>query len=308
MKVSAGDIIKLLNKRGKKFEYHGKDNLEISAFSSLSNIKEESIIWVKKGTEETAALIKQIPDLLVVCTPDFYEMYINQTNAIVCRNPKSIYFYILEHFFAREAERKIEDSAIVKTNHIGKNCAVGHYTYIGPKVTLGNNVKIGNHVSIENEVIIGDNTSIGSGTVIGSEGFGYYKDDDGVSIKVPHFGGVEIGKSVEIGANVCIDRGTLDNTVIQDYVKIDNLCHIAHNVRIGAKSKVVALSLLAGSCTLGESVYIAPGTLVKNQIEIGRGSIVGMGSMVLKDIGVGKVVVGAPAKVIRDATEEDMNL
>lgn len=308
MSVCITKIIAFLKESGKDFSFIGSKEIEITGFSSLSNIKEKSIIWVKKGTEELAERINEIPGLLVVCTDDFYQKTNKEINTIICSTPKAVYFSILEHFFAVETEYKIEKSAVVETSDIGENCSVGHFAFIGPNVVLGNNVKVGSHVSISNEVRIGDNSIIGAGTVIGSEGFGYYKNEEGISVKVPHYGGVVIGRNVEIGANVCIDRGTLDNTVIDDFVKIDNLCHIAHNVHIGAKSKVIAMSMLAGSSSLGESVYVAPGTLVNNQVSVGDRSVVGLGAMVLKDVEEGKVVVGAPAKVLRNVTEEDMNL
>lgn len=308
MSVCIDKIIAFLRESGKDFKYIGSAEIEITEFSALSNIKENSIIWVKKGTRELADRISNIPGLLVVCTEDFYQITDKKINSIICSYPKAVYFSVLEHFFAVKTEHKIEKSAIVETSNIGKNCSIGHFTFIGPDVVLGNNVKIGSHVSITNKVKIGDNSTIGAGTVIGSEGFGYYKDEDGISVKVPHFGGVMIGQNVEIGANVCIDRGTLDNTEIDDFVKIDNLCHIAHNVHIGAKSKVIAMSMLAGSSNLGEEVYVAPGTLVNNQVSVGGRSVVGLGAMVLKDVEEGKVVVGAPAKVLRNVTEEDMNL
>ena len=200
------------------------------------------------------------------------------------------------------------DTAVIKSKNVGENCFIGHHSFIGADVTLEDNVYVGHNVTIQNRVYIKENTIIGSGCVIGGDGFGYYKDDRGISKKVPHFGGVIIGKNVEIGSNTCIDRGTLDDTIIGDYVKIDNLCHIAHNVQIGEKSKVIALSVLAGSCKLGEAVYVAPGTLVKNQVKVGAGSVIGMGGMVLKDVEKGKVMVGAPAKVLRNVTEEDFNL
>ena len=173
---------------------------------------------------------------------------------------------------------------------------------------IGDNVFIENNVIIDNKVCIGENTIIHSGVVIGKEGFGYFKNDDGISIKVPHFGGVEIGHDVEIGANTCIDRGTLDDTIIGDYVKIDNLCHIAHNVIIGKRTKITAMSLLAGSSELGDECYLAPGVIVKNQVKIGARCIIGMGAMVLKDVEDQKVIVGSPGKVLREATMEDLKL
>lgn len=165
---------------------------------------------------------------------------------------------------------------------------------------IGDNVVIKNNVSIEGKVIIGNNTIIHSGVVIGTDGFGYYQNEEGKNIKVPHYGGVVIGEYVEIGANTCIDRGTLDDTVIGNYVKIDNLCHIGHNCVIEDNSSIVALSMLGGSAEISKNSYIAPGVMIKNQLKIGENSLIGMGAVVTKDVEKNKVVAGVPAKVIRE--------
>lgn len=150
------------------------------------------------------------------------------------------------------------------------------------------------------KVKIGCNTIIHSGVVIGTDGFGYFDNEDGLHEKVEHFGGVSIGDNVEIGANTCIDRGTLDDTYIGNNVKIDNLCHIAHNVTIEENSMVIALSMLGGSSTLKKNVYIAPGVMVMNQVTIGERSLAGMGAVVIKDVQNNKVVIGVPAKELRE--------
>jgi len=117
---------------------------------------------------------------------------------------------------------------------------------------------------------------------------------------VPHYGGVVIGQNVEIGANTCIDRGTLDDTIIGNNVKIDNLCHIGHNCIIKDNSSIVALSMLGGSAIIEENSYIAPGVMIKNQLKIGENSLIGIGAVVIKDVEKNKVVAGVPAKVIRE--------
>ncbi len=154
-------------------------------------------------------------------------------------------------------------------------------------------------MQIEGPVVIGYKSIIHSGTIIGTDGFGYFMEQDQYR-KIPHFGGVWIGKYVEIGANTCIDRGTLDDTMIEDGVKIDNLCHIAHNVQIGKNSLIIACSLLGGSCRIGKGGYVAPGAIVKNQVTVGENSVIGMGAVVTKDIRAGVIAAGIPARVLRE--------
>lgn len=308
MKLKVQEIKRYLEIKKIPYEYEGNERLIINGFSSLSHVKNGSITWIKNISEDILESLIGNKDLLIVCNKIKKNMHSSNFNCIFCEQPKEVFFSILSEFFEKKKEFNIADTAVINTSKIGNNCCIGHHSFIDADVTIGDNVQIGHNVTILNQVSIGDNTIIGSGSVIGGDGFGYYKDKNNINIKVPHFGGVWIGKNVEIGSNTCIDRGTIDDTFIEDFVKIDNLCHIAHNVCIGAKSKVVALSLLAGSSSLGESVYIAPGTLVKNQIKIEENCVAGMGSMILKNVGKGKVLIGAPAKVLRDVTEEDLKL
>ncbi len=108
-----------------------------------------------------------------------------------------------------------------------------------------------------------------------------------------------IGDNVEIGANTCIDRGTLSNTVIGNYVKIDNLCHIAHNVQIGENSTIIALSMIAGSVKIGKNCWIAPCAAIKEKLVVNDGSLVGLGAVVIRDVVSGDVVAGVPARSIK---------
>jgi len=150
------------------------------------------------------------------------------------------------------------------------------------------------------KIIKGRNVKIGEFCSIGNEGFGFVQDYDGAWIRFPHHGGIIIGDDVEIGDNVCIDRGSLSDTVIGKGVKIDNLVHIAHNVTIGENSMIVAKSMIAGSVKIGDNCWISPSSNIRNGIKIGNNVMVGMGSNVVKDIPDNVVVAGNPARVIRE--------
>ena len=207
---------------------------------------------------------------------------------------------ILTAFFQTETYMPgIHPTAVVESNQIGKNVHIGCHTYIGKNVAIGDNVVIKNNVSIEGKVSIGDNTLIHSGVFIGLEGFGFFKNEKGNNTRVPHFGGVKIGHDVEIGANSCISRGTLDDTVIGNYVKFDNLSHVGHNVVIEDNCTII-LSTLSGSVHIGENSYIGVRSVVKNQVTIGKNCLIGMAAAVTKDVEDNKVVAGVPAKVLRD--------
>lgn len=142
-----------------------------------------------------------------------------------------------------------------------------------------------------------DRIDLKNGTTIGGDGFGYEWDGEKL-IKFPHRGDVIIGNDVEIGANTCIDRATLEGeaTEIGDGTKIDNLVHIAHNVKIGKHCLIVAGSVIGGSVTIGDRCYIGIGAMIKNKVKIGNDVTVGMGAVVLQDIPDGETWVGNPAK------------
>lgn len=290
-------ILDYLSGSNYSFTYYGNKQLKIIDFCSLNNPKQNSITWIKNYSNFHIGKINKGLELLIITDDkEFKVSHAEGYNVVICENPKEIFFGILSEFFIDDVEMLISPNSIIETVKIGKNVSIGHNCYISKDVTIGDNVTIKNNVVIEYSCLIGRNTIINSGVVIGTDGFGYYKTGDGTNKKVPHFGGVVIGEDVEIGANTCIDRGTLDDTVIENNVKIDNLSMIAHNARIGSKTMLLGQSGVAGSCFIGENTYIGPGAKVKNQIRIGNNSMVGMGVMANKDLEDNTLLAGSPAK------------
>lgn len=166
---------------------------------------------------------------------------------------------------------------------IGDNAIIGAGCFIGKNSSIGNNSKLWANVTIYHSVSIGDNCLIQSGTVIGADGFGY-ANEKGEWIKIPQLGGVVIGNRVEIGACTCIDRGALDDTVIEDNVILDNLLQIAHNVHIGYGTAIAGGTVVAGSTTIGKYCIIGGATVINGHIEIVDGvTVTGMG-MVMRSI------------------------
>ena len=178
---------------------------------------------------------------------------------------------------------------------IGAGSSIGAGCYIGSHVELGQEVCLDPNVTVLHDVHIGNRVVIHSGTVIGSEGFGY-ETVDGVHTRLPHTGIVVIEDEVEIGANVCVDRGRFDKTWIQKGTKIDNLVQIAHNVVIGAGSLIVSQAGISGSTELGRGVILAGQAGLVGHITLGDNVIVGAGAGVTKSVPEKTVVLGSPAK------------
>jgi len=193
----------------------------------------------------------------------------------------------------------VDSSACIDREvEMGDNVSIGPLVSIGRGVAIGPDTVVGAGAHILHDVVIGRHVRIGAGTVIGSVGFGYEETEDGW-LRLPHLGSVVIGNDVDVGANTCIDRGTFGDTVIEDGVKIDNLVHIAHNVRVGRAAVVIANSMIGGSVSVGPRAWIAPSTSVLNGLKVGRDAYTGMGAVVIRDVEDEDTVAGVPARSIR---------
>ncbi len=166
---------------------------------------------------------------------------------------------------------------------VGENTYIGPGTVIGPDCSIGDNCRFVANVTVVKDVRIGARGRFHPGAVIGSDGFGNAMTPDGW-VKVPQLGGVKIGNDVEIGANTTVDRGTIGDTVIEDGVRIDNLCMIAHNVRIGEHSALAAMTGIAGSTIIGKRCTFAGQTGTVGHISVCDDVVVAAKTFLSKDI------------------------
>ncbi len=298
-RITAGELFDYLKIRDPNIKLYGRKDKEIVGFSSLDNYKKGSITWLKKQADTN---LRRHNLTAVVCSPD---VEIAAEVRIVTDNPKDIFFAAAEYLDESVTVSGIAPTAILGNDvKIGENVLIGDYCCIGDNVQIGDETIIGAHVVIHKNVKIGKRCAVKPGAVIGGAGYGYSKRDH-KHYKIRHYGSVVIGDDVDIGSNTCIDCGTIDDTVIGNGVKIDNLCHIAHNVIIGNNSSIVANSTICGSTVIGCEVYIAPNSVIMNQIKVGDGALVGMGAVVTKNIAEDTVNIGFPAEKIRIRTDED---
>lgn len=200
---------------------------------------------------------------------------------IVVKDAKRTIAEIGNRFFA-EDRIGIHPTAIIESGaKIGDRCYIGPYVHISGCVEIGKNVKVN------------------AGTVLGNAGFGFVRDRAGNLMRFPQLGRLIVGDSVEIGSNVTIDRGALSDTIIGRNTKINNLVHIAHNVRTGANVVITAQVNISGSVIIGDNVWIGPGSTVRDHISIGCGAYIGIGSNVVKDVPANETWCGNPARKLR---------
>ena len=162
----------------------------------------------------------------------------------------------------------IGSGAIIEADvEIGANVVIGPDCIVMRGASIGAHTRLIARVTLCERVSVGERCILHPGAVVGSDGFGN-APDAGSWVKIPQLGSVQVGNDVEIGANTTIDRGTLDDTVVEDGVKLDNLIQIAHNVRIGAHTAIAALVGIAGSTKIGKHCVIAGKVGIADQIEI----------------------------------------
>lgn len=166
---------------------------------------------------------------------------------------------------------------------IGEGCEIGAGTVISDHTILGNNCLLHANVTLYHDVVLGDRVRVHSGAVIGADGFGF-APDKGRWHKIAQLGGVRIGNDVEIGANTCIDRGALGDTVIGDHVILDNLIQIAHNVQVGDGTAMAACAGIAGSTSIGKNCTIAGGAGVAGHLELTDGVHVAAMALISKSV------------------------
>ena len=244
---------------------------------------------------------------------------------IKVKNPAKSFIDIVNLFYPQEKiKASIDETASISENssigqkvHIGANVVIEDNVIIGDNVRIcpgsfigknsmiGNNTIIHPNVSIYNNIEIGSFCSIDSGSVIGSDGFGYIEENNSYH-KIPHIGKVIIKDYVNIGSNCSIDRGTLSNTIIEKGTKLDNLIHIAHNVKIGKNCAFAAQVGIAGSTIIKDNVKLAGQVGVVGHLVIEKGSTIAAKSAVFQSVSENSFVSGIPARAHKERIRQDV--
>jgi UDP-3-O-[3-hydroxymyristoyl] glucosamine N-acyltransferase LpxD len=272
------------------------ENFRINGVCSVDSPTDNCVAFVSRNREvndfvflntKTLFIVEKLPTTSGICS------------FIVVNNPRSAFAKISSLFLDEDKHKGLHElSCIARDAHIGKNVTVGPFSVVSGGARIGDNVVIENNVTIEGCVSIGSNSRIKSNSVIGNDGFGFEFSEEGFPIRIHHFGDVVIGEHVEIGSNSVVCRGTIGSTIISNHVKVDDHVFIAHNVRIGERSLVIAGTEISGSVNIGSNCWISPQVTILNKVSIGDGALVGIGSVVIRDVESGTTVAGNPARVL----------
>lgn len=291
----------------------GNESLEIKGVQALAAAGPNDIAFVARKKENLDISCLQSGALIVTeGSPIAY------ANLVFVSDPQLAFARLLEYFNPRvpfctgiAANADISAKARLEANvrvgpfsFVGANSQIGADTEIHANVTIYHNVKIGRECLIYSQVVIRENVEIGDrviihpGAVIGADGFGFGRSADGSAVKIPQKGKVIIGDGCEIGANTCIDRSTIEETVLAENVKLDNLVQIGHNVYIGKNTAISAQTGISGSTRIGAQVIMGGQVGLADHIQIADGVMIAAKSGVTRSVKTRMIVAGIPHQEI----------
>ncbi|MBN2038629.1 MAG: UDP-3-O-(3-hydroxymyristoyl)glucosamine N-acyltransferase [Spirochaetes bacterium] len=291
-------------------EKHYGEDVDIKSLGSLDTDYPDQILYVENSKYLKKALSRN-PAAIVVPR----NLYKGEISYIEHDDPRFAFIQLLKIFNPFAANDKgihanaiVSDSAVISDSVtimagavIMDNVTLEADCVIYPNCVIGRDVSIGKGTILYSGVIVMEGCTLGRdcivhpGTVIGADGFNFY-DRKGEKIKTPHIGIAKIGDRVEIGANCTIDRAVVDKTEIGDDTKLDNLVHIAHNVKIGKKCIIAAQAGISGSSVIGDNVMILGQAGIADHIEIAGNTIIMPQSGIPGNIKTPDIVFGTPAR------------
>ncbi|MBQ2661206.1 MAG: hypothetical protein IJF80_00960 [Clostridia bacterium] len=272
--------------------------------ASLGNAKNNAVMFIMQSyVEKFANKFKEVNECLVFW-PEEFEIpeFVSERHAVVkCKHPRLSYCQFFKgngitYYPEKEDVEFVGGAYISPKAKIGEGAVIMPDVYISGETTIGRNAYIGLGTKIMGEVIIGDDFVIRENCVIGSDSITTDRDENGKVATMPQFGRVVIGDDVHISSNCIVCRGAIDDTVICDGARIGSQNLISHNNHIGENAIIITSASLMGSATLGKNSTISGNSVLRNQVTVGDNCIVGMGSVVTKNVPSGTVVKGNPAK------------
>ena len=265
----------------------GSPDLSVDRLAPLDTATPGSLSFVSQtrylgGLESTRASV-------VIVRPDWQSRAEAAGLACIVTPDPYLYFARLTQWWRAQHQPQPSGPLIHPSAVIDPTAVIHATARIGPLCVVEAGARVGAHSWLKSRVTLGENCQVGercilhSGVVIGADGFGFAPHEDGW-IKIEQLGAVRIGHDVEIGANSCVDRGALDDTVIEDGVKLDNLVQIGHNVVVGAHTAMAGCVGVAGSARIGARCTIGGGAVVLGHLTLADGVHVSAASVVMRSI------------------------
>lgn len=266
-------------------ELCGDASLVVTGLASLEAATQQELSFLSNPRYQQQLLASKAA--CVIVAPQMKQVAIARGACIVTDQPY-LYFARLTQLWKRGRDPRqqafIHPSAVVDAQavvhpsaSIGALCVLERGAHVGAGTVLKSRVTVGE------DCRIGERCLVHSGVVIGADGFGFAPNGDTWE-KIEQLGAVQIGNDVEIGANTCIDRGALQDTVIEDGVKLDNLIQIGHNVRVGRNTAMAGCVGIAGSATIGANCTVGGGAIILGHLTLGPGVNISAGTIVTKSI------------------------
>lgn len=295
---------------GKYPQIIGQKCLAISQIASLGRPCDNAVIFATILSEKSLAVLGRHRGCLLLLSETNREISMclaEKHGLIYSEDPRYQFAEVLEPLWTPQSLRGRLTWDLDRGISMGENVQIDPTAVVEPGVTICRDCIIGGHVHIMAGARLGPKVRIGAGTVIrenaviGGWGFGFARALGKPTIRLPHIGGTIIGNNVEIGALTTICSGTIDPTIIEDSVIIDDHVHIAHNCRVCDNAIVTACAEVSGGVSVGRSAWLAPNCAIIDRINIGARSVVGIGATVVKSIEDNAIVVGKAAQIISNA-------
>ena len=266
-------------------ELLGNPSLVVTGLAPLETATPEHLSFLSNPRYKQQLLASHAA--CVIVAPQMQEAAVSRGACIVTDQPY-LYFAKLtqlwKHGPSRRAQGFIHPSAVVDSeSFVHPSASIGALCVVERGARIGADTVLKSRVTVSEDCVVGERCILHPGVVIGADGFGFAPNGDAWE-KIEQLGAVRIGDDVEIGANTCIDRGALQDTVIEDGVKLDNLIQIGHNVRVGRNTAMAGCVGVAGSATIGEHCTVGGGAIILGHLTLGANVNISAATLVTKSI------------------------
>jgi UDP-3-O-[3-hydroxymyristoyl] glucosamine N-acyltransferase len=266
-------------------ELHGDGSVIVTGLASLEAATEQHLSFLSNPRYQQQLMASQAA--CVIVAPQMKDAALARGACIVTEQPY-LYFARLTQLWKRGRDQRkgafIHPSAVVDASAVvHPSATIGALCVVERGARIGAGTELKSRVTVGEDCVVGERCIVHPGVVIGADGFGFAPNGDAWE-KIEQLGAVQIGNDVEIGANTCIDRGALQDTVIEDGVKLDNLIQIGHNVRVGRHTAMAGCVGVAGSATIGPHCTVGGGAIILGHLTLGPNVNISAGTLVSKSI------------------------